>query len=59
MTKKHSSSNPDKDMAKIFLELYMDCMKYKDKNPQKNITCDQFSDTYKHFIHKYSSSTSH
>jgi len=40
MTKKEDNTQ----LAKIFLGVYLDCMTYKEKHPQKNITCDQFKD---------------
>ena len=45
MTKKE-----DKQLMKMFLGLYIDCMTYKEKYPHKNISCDIFKDNLSIFI---------
>lgn len=42
MPKKNTNNNADKEMAMLFLELYINCEKYKEKHPQKNINCEPF-----------------
>lgn len=52
MPKKYTNNDADKEMEMLFLELYVNCEKYKETNPQKNINCEPFSEKFIYFNNK-------
>lgn len=45
--------NEDKAMAELFYNIYIGCLKYKNENQKKIISCDSFYDKFKYFSEKY------
>jgi hypothetical protein len=52
----NKTSDSNKEMSKLFYNLYIGCVKYKVKNEEKNIKCDEFYDKFKFFSEKYADS---
>jgi len=48
---KNISSN--KDMAKLYFNLYVQCMDFKDKKKNKNIDCQPFYNNFEKFTNDY------
>jgi hypothetical protein len=48
--------NDYKEMAEVFYNTYTDCLKYKNKNLEKNINCDNYYNKFKYFSDKYENS---
>ena len=49
----NKENNIDKEMAKLFYNLYKGCIAYKDKKEEKNINCDEYYDKFKIFSEKF------
>jgi hypothetical protein len=46
----------NKEMAELFYNTYMGCLKYKNNNLKKNINCDNYYNKFKYFSDKYENS---
>ena len=55
-----NNTNNDKEMATLFYDMYLGCLKFKQqKNEEKSnnkITCDDYYDKFKFFNEKYMNS---
>ena len=45
--------NPHKEMAELYYNLYVGCIKYKTEKKTKQINCDQYYTEFKNFTNKY------
>lgn len=42
-----------KAMAELFYNMYIGCLKFKEQNPKKSITCDEFYKKFTFFAERY------
>lgn len=49
----NKENNTDKELAKLFYNLYIGCIAYKDKKEENNINCNEYYDKFKFFSEKY------
>ena len=45
--------NPHKEMAELYYNLYVGCIKYKTEKKTKKINFDQYYTEFKNFTNKY------
>jgi hypothetical protein len=48
-----NQNDNNKEMAEVFYNTYTDCLKYKNKNLEKKINCDNYYNKFKYFSDKY------
>lgn len=51
--KDNEITNKNKEMAEAYLNLYMDCIKYKTDKKKENINCVEYYDLFQKFSIKY------
>lgn len=47
------TTSPDKDMASLYYNLYMGCLKYKNEKKNKEVNCDKYYEEFEKFAIKY------
>jgi len=53
------TTTPDKDMASLYYNLYMGCLKYKNEKKNKEVNCDKYYEEFEKFAIKYVDSKEH
>jgi|688.fasta_scaffold1439686_2 hypothetical protein len=43
-------TNSEKEIANLYFGIYLDCIKYKEKNKNKEIKCKKYYDDYVNYL---------
>ena len=46
-------NNKDKEMAELYYNMYLGCLKYQEQKTTKKINCYQYFENFKNFSEKY------